>query len=48
MRLNLCARRKWLAIVVAGIYAIVGVMALISSVRAIVHNAVTYSLFANL
>ena len=42
------ARRKYLALVVAGIYSIVGVMALIASVRAIVGNAVTYRLFANL
>jgi hypothetical protein len=40
--------RKYFSLLVAGIYTIVGIMALIGGVRAIVHNAVTYSLFANL
>jgi amino acid permease len=40
--------KKWFALLVAGIYTIIGIMAAIGAVRSIVNNAVTYHLFANL
>ena len=43
-----CLCRKWFALLVAGIYTIIGIMAAIGAVRSIVNNAVTYHLFANL
>lgn len=41
-------RRKYFALLVAAIYTVVGIMALIGGVRQIVIDASTYSLFANL
>lgn len=43
-----CCCRKYFALLVAAIYTVVGIMALIGGVRQIVIDASTYSLFANL